>query len=161
MYWCDDVLFSYALPVLYILHSFHLTIYLSNGPKSAYKWCLHFFNNWRAHGYFIIHWTSSLVIDTWVVPNLRLLQIVLPQVTSCRQRFPGSWADLQDGALEMHVLVIFIDGDKLPYPEDALIAVVVVQSRTGRVLLPGFLPGVGKRRVSWQKASAWFLNNLP
>lgn len=29
----------------------------------------------------------------------------------------------------MHVLVIFIDGDKLPYTEDALIAIVIMQRR--------------------------------
>lgn len=78
------------------------------------------------HGYFIIHRTSSPLIDIWAGPNLPRLQIVLPQVTSGRQHFPGSWADLQDGALEMQVLVIFIDGDKLPYAEDALIAIVIV-----------------------------------
>lgn len=86
---------------------------------------------------------------------------MLPHVTSGRQHFPGSWADLQDGALEMHVLVIFIDGDKLPYTEDALIAIVIVYSRTGRVVLPGFLPWMGKKRVYWWTARAWLLNNLP
>lgn len=54
---------------------------------------------------------------------------------------------MQDGALEMHVFIIFIDGDKLLYAEDALIAIVIVQSRTGRVVLPGFLPWMGKKRV--------------